>query len=603
MLRELFFPRSKPGTEASQASTSTAIWLWFSLSILFAAALGCLILYKVFSQPYITNDDARQHIFWMHRFVDPTLFPNDFIADYFQAVAPIGYKALYQGLAAIGIHPLLANKLLPPILLLISAALSFGVCWQIFPVPIAAFFASTLLSQNLLLTDDVLSGTPRAFAYPLLLGFLFFWLRRSILLTVMSVTLLGIFYPQVMLIACGCLILNLGRWQNGKLTWATRSAVRLSLIGLAVGGGLLVYYATSNIGSFEPTVTLAQAKTMPEFMKGGRSSFFSIPSDFYLVNSRAGLFPRYYRFLQPPLLLLGLAFPFLARQPRRYPLVEKLGEGTGHLLRLLLTSLGLWGLAHLLLFRLHLPSRYTQYSLRILLAIAAGITLALLWERLQRWGATRSPQRQKLKQVFVGLTCILFLFYPLAAIVKESNPAFKGIMQTLPNFKVGEYDKLYQFLAQQPKTGAIASLLEEADNIPTFAARSVFVAREYAIPYHLGYYNQFEAKTQALLAAQYSQDRELVRDFIQRNDIRWWVIDNHSFNPQLLKRDRRQNWLRFYQPTYSNLLQALEAGQQPVVLAASKACTVFEQTIVKTVDDTSGESTLKVLDANCIAEQ
>jgi len=603
MFKELFFPTTKSGGTAGQSPTSAAVWKWFSLSMLFAVVLGCLILYKVFSQPYITNDDARQHVFWMHRFVDSTLFPNDFIADYFQAVAPIGYKALYQGLAAIGIAPLLANKVLPPILLLITAALSFGVCWQIFPVPIAAFFASTLLSQNLLLTDDVLSGTPRAFAYPLLLGFLFFWLRRSLLLTVICVALLGVFYPQVMLIACGCLMLNVVRWQHGKLTWANRSELRLSLISLAVGGGLLVYYATSNIGSFEPTVTLAQAKTMPEFMKGGRSSFFSIPADFYLANSRAGLFPRYYRFLQPPLLLLGLAFPFLVRQPHRYPLVEKLSEGTGHLLRLLITSLGLWGLAHLMLFRLHLPSRYTQYSLRILLAITAGITLALLWDRLQRWGATRSPQRQKLKQLFVGLTCILFLLYPLAAIVKESNPAFKGIVQTLPNFQVGKYDKLYQFLAQQPQTGKIASLLEEADNIPMFAARSVFVAREYAIPYHLGYYNQFQEKTQALLTAQYSRDREAVQDFIKRNDIRWWVIDSNSFNPQFLKRDRKQNWLRFYQPAYSNLLQDLEAGQQSVVQAASGDCTVFEQTIVKTVKDTSDENTLKVLDANCIVAQ
>jgi len=53
----------------------------------------------------MVQDDARQHVFWMQRFLDPALFPRDLIADYFQSVAPAGYTAIYQMMAGVGINP------------------------------------------------------------------------------------------------------------------------------------------------------------------------------------------------------------------------------------------------------------------------------------------------------------------------------------------------------------------------------------------------------------------------------------------------------------------------------------------------------------------
>src|SRR5512136_2221929 len=93
-------------------------WLIFSLffPVVFAIWGMCI----GFGSPYVVQDDARQHVFWMARFLDPGLFPNDVIADYFQSVAPIGYKALYKGMALIGVDPSLFNKLLPMLLGLIA---------------------------------------------------------------------------------------------------------------------------------------------------------------------------------------------------------------------------------------------------------------------------------------------------------------------------------------------------------------------------------------------------------------------------------------------------------------------------------------------------
>ena len=89
------------------------VLFWFTLSLIFAAGYAILALRQAFASEYVVQDDARQHIFWMLRFIDPNLFPDNLIADYFQSVAPAGYSNLYRVFAILGINPLLLNKLLP----------------------------------------------------------------------------------------------------------------------------------------------------------------------------------------------------------------------------------------------------------------------------------------------------------------------------------------------------------------------------------------------------------------------------------------------------------------------------------------------------------
>lgn len=61
---------------APEAGKSTPMMrFWFSLSMTFAAIYGTLALQKAFSGEYVVQDDARQHVFWMRRFLDPELFP------------------------------------------------------------------------------------------------------------------------------------------------------------------------------------------------------------------------------------------------------------------------------------------------------------------------------------------------------------------------------------------------------------------------------------------------------------------------------------------------------------------------------------------------
>ena len=72
------------------------LFVWFGLSITIALIYSFMGLQEAFSSSYVIHDDVRSHVFWMYRFVDPDLFPNDLITDYFQSVAPYGYTTLYR---------------------------------------------------------------------------------------------------------------------------------------------------------------------------------------------------------------------------------------------------------------------------------------------------------------------------------------------------------------------------------------------------------------------------------------------------------------------------------------------------------------------------
>src|SRR5918996_2798232 len=121
---------------------------WFGMSLIVAVGFALDGLRLAFQFPYTVHNDARQHVFWMQRFVDPDLFPADLIADYFQSVSPLGYTALYQLFATFGIDPCLLNKSLPLVLGVVTTIYCFKVCIQIVPVPFAGFLSALLLNQN-----------------------------------------------------------------------------------------------------------------------------------------------------------------------------------------------------------------------------------------------------------------------------------------------------------------------------------------------------------------------------------------------------------------------------------------------------------------------
>lgn len=110
------------------AARKSSVNFWLSLSFAFAIIYGLIALQKAFSNEYVIQDDARQHVFWMRRFIDPDLFPNDLIADYFQSVAPWGYSTFI-------------DRLRSQVLIQSSSVNSYRSSWVLLLLPTVSEFA------------------------------------------------------------------------------------------------------------------------------------------------------------------------------------------------------------------------------------------------------------------------------------------------------------------------------------------------------------------------------------------------------------------------------------------------------------------------------
>ena len=559
--------------------------LWFSLSFLIAVYLAWSPLQKALSHKYVVQDDARQHVFWMQRFSDSELFPHDLLADYFQSVAPPGYSWFYQGFAGLGIDAISLHKLLPLPLALLCTAYAFGICWQLLRVPFAGFLTALLLNISLWMRDDLVSATPVAFAYPLLLAFVYYWLKRSLIPSLVAIALLGSFYPQCALIAGGLVIMSIaypkaGRWH---ITTSVHDYARIGSVLVVLALVILPYLLKES--AFGPVVTASEARTLTAFYPKGWSHFFDPnPWLFWFCGKRSGMLPSEWCqilmkrdfWLLPPQIWFSLSLPLLMAFPQRLPLVRAVSPKVSILWQWLLISVILFGLSHALIFELHLPNRYTEHSLRIITAVAGAIALTIVLDGLIRCAAI--PRLSILSRGAAIIIILALLIYPIT--LRNNNYLKTG-------YVIGKFPRIYEYLQAQPKDVLIASLVREANNLPAFTQRSLFVGGEgYLLPYHQGYYQELTRRTAVLIQAQYSDNKKTLTDFVEQYGIDFWLLDESAFTPDYLARDK---WLQQYSEELAPVKQAIANGSVPFLFKVLDNCTVVQQ------------KTLRLLDTSCFS--
>jgi hypothetical protein len=552
---------------------------WFSHSLTFSFLYAALALGKAFSSEYVVQDDARQHVFWMMRFVDPALFPNDPIAHYFQSVAPSGYSALYRLAAILGLSPLVFNKLLPIILGAIATIYCYRLSVKLLPVPFAGFCSSVILNLTLWMRDDLVSGTPRAFIYPLFFSFLYYLLENKSKLCWMAIALTSLFYPQLVLLESGILVLYLFHVPHFKLT---RSRSVICFVGLVVAFFVLLPYELFP-NPFSPLISVADAKTYPEFWPGGRNSFFeSNVRLFWLTGERSGFIPK----RTPAILWLGLILPVLFWKGRdRFRLLDRITPHFSVLFQVLAASCFWFIAAHLLLFKLHLPSRYAIHSLILCFALLSGMTIAILVEGILAWGlrsqSVNPEKRPVLTLVSVGLMVGVLVLYPLT---------LKEFPRT--SYQVEKNWELYDFFKQTPKDAIVASIEPDADNIPTFSLRSILVGEEYSISYHAPYHQAFRQRLLDLVRAHYSPNLADVKQLIAHYGIDFFLIHKSAFTPQYLLDNRWLNGLRTsivapedpLSQAIERSFQQLQAGTVPALTRVIGPCTAYQTSMFFIVD-------------------
>ncbi|MBD2103643.1 hypothetical protein [Leptolyngbya sp. FACHB-261] len=525
-------------------------YFWAALAL--QLAFGVRMVWVLLSQPYTAIDDAREHIFWMRRFLEPERFPHDLIADYYASQATPGFLAIYRWLSPL-INPLTWNKILPTLLALAAVVGMFTLAEQLFKSRPVAFAASALFTLQMSYTDDVFAGVARSFFYPLFLWFLWALLKAKSRQVFLSVLLQALFYPTAALLSLGVLGLErlpgLSLSMSGSSTANNKSWRVLGLCLVAVGGILLPEVLGSS--PFGPAITKAAAMQSPAFGPGGRNEFFvANPIYQYLISKRSGfgLMALY------PLVLVLPACLWLFRQRPRLNAV-----GVRLLTCVALASFGWFLLAYALLFKLYLPNRFVRFSLPLLLCLLGGAALVAFCDWL---GARLKLVRGA---VVVGLVVpLLLLQVPLTPVQLER----------------GNHPEIYGFLQRQPSDTLLAAFPRDADSLPMFTGLSVLASSIHALAWHPAYGQKMQMRLNDTLDAFYTDSPTLLRNFIDKYGIDFFVVYQHSYQakrPGILAEPFRSQAYRLQAQHPQPLLKKL-AQQQPTLadgdLALVSAATI-----------------------------
>ncbi len=230
--------------------------------------------------------------------------------------------------------------------------------------------------------------------------------------------------------------------------------------------------------------------------------------------------------------------------------------------QLLLVSLGMFFAAHAFLFKLHLPSRYTGNSFRIIIALATGIALTLILDAIVKWALTKAIWQKLISLLLVALIAASLILYPSFV---AKFPQTK--------YKIGSASSLYEYFLARPENITIASLAEEANNLPTFSGRSILVGREYGIPYHWGYYKEFRQRAIDLIQAQYSSNISDLTNFIRQYNVDFWLLEPSAFRPEYVANNK---WLQQYQPAANLAVTSLKQGNIPALVDFKDKCSTFK---------------------------
>ncbi len=457
-------------------------------------------------RPFVVNDDVRQQLFWMARWRDPGLFPNDLLATYAEHYVPWGVRALYW-LAAGVIEPLLFSKLLAGALFVGLSALGYAIGAQLGGRRTAWAMAALCWLTPFFLEQSS-GGLARAFVAPILALFALGWLAGHAPLMAAALVAGALFVPYAFVLCAFAWLLGL----TASLSLHECSVCRQTsvcaaiVLGAAMTVGLRAAFDRAGFGPFATGEAVQGALFGPE----GRYAYLPWASPLFelVVAPWRGLAPfREWGAVGGALILgaiLVLLFVGLARPPRLR---------TSHRI-----ALGLWLLASLLLYllaravalRLFFPSRFIESTAHFFVVGGVALAVSRAWPERRGGRAT-------------GTLAIL-----LAATLGAAR--LRGIGLT----DFSDASPLAARVATTRKDALFAGHPYRMDNLPTFGHRRVLASYELAHPWSSGLWSRLEPRLRDLFAAYYAGDRVIVDRVSARYRIDYWVVDERDFRDEFL---------------------------------------------------------------------
>ncbi|MYL82305.1 hypothetical protein GTA51_04030 [Desulfovibrio aerotolerans] len=466
------------------------------------------------ASPFVINDDARQQLFWMARWLDPALYPPDLLSDYAAAYVPAGVKALYfVAVKGFGLEPLFVSKLVAGALFVLLALALFGLGVAL-EGPTLGWFAAAMAWLMPYFLKNISGGLSRAFAGPLLALFVLAWMRRCGrgMAWVLLLEAVTIPYIAILCAGCACLDAVMARLTDRPAApFPARSSHGLAL--LAAAAMVIGQNVTLAAKGFGPLVGRAALAAGPEFSAAGRLELYPLPNPFfdlfYWPLESIGLFLEWGLF--PGIVSLAVLAPVLWYGARSTPWPQ-LAAKVRPLAMLLAGSLALYVLARAIALVLFVPDRYICYTINLCYALVLAVCLrhALAPLLTRRWA---------------GAALVLLA-------------AGLGVWR-LTN--VGLYDyradaPLYAAVAALPADALVAGNPKDMDNVLTFGRRNVLASYELAHAWSVGLWKSMLPRLAHQAEAYYAKDATVVREFAKAYGVGWIVVREADFEPAAIAR-------------------------------------------------------------------
>lgn len=462
-------------------------------------------------------DDVRVLIYPLFRHEDAALFPRDPVVDYYLASLPDGYHLLYRLLGpVVGVVAL--SQVLPYLLLGVTLA-CLGLSARKLGGAAAAFGTLSLALGSAYVLGRMSGGLPRGFAMPLVAaGALCLAYGRARALAALTVLAAG-FYPVVGLSLGAALafLLALPSAQRGCTAgWSWKKRLLL-LGGTGLLAGLVLLPSMLRLAEYGPPLTPADWSRFPEagehgrFQPADRPPFPPLPMaakeplELALLGAETPHVPfldlRAQASWLLPLLVLVAAAGW-AYQARRRPEALRLALLPAAVVVCHTLSLALEP-------RLFLPERHVAYGVPVAALLGVPAALAAFDGAERRW---------------VRALPLAWVVLVLSLIGARGSP-WAGITVRVPP----EARPLYAAVASLPPTAVVAGWPDETtDTVPYLSRRSVLVARETHMPFHLRFTEQMRERTRALIAAHYATDLAPLRALASRYGVTHLLLDRRN---------------------------------------------------------------------------
>jgi len=476
-----------------------------------AAAFLTLLVYVVaqgeaLTNSFMVNDDVRQQVYWMQKWIDASLYPPDLLNGYAQQYVPWGVKALYRAAVPV-VDPLMFSKILTGFTFTALGTLIFMTCRLMGSRSLGWAGLSTYWLMPYFL-DTMSGGLARSFAFPLLAMFMLGWFTGKPWVLVSSLLLQSLLIPYVFPLCLAAVLVSWLLFGIRRMPPAVPLKPAYIVAILSAAAIVVMMKHSFDLQAYGPLVSRREMAGNPLFTAAGRYEIAVMPAflkdlvvtpwewigGFHELGTVGGIVTTV---LTVGIAVVGLCFVEWHPLGRFLPPVAIVATA----------SLGMYLLAYVVLLRLFIPDRYVMYTINLYYCVLLALAFHALWARCGR------------KRV-AGVCLVA------AAMVAGAC--------RLDNVGVTDYsaDKtLYDALAATPPSTRVAAHPWLADSILTFARRNVVVSCELAHPWSVNYWREIETRLSDFFDAYYAHDPAVVRAFCRKYAVDVLVVDARHFEP------------------------------------------------------------------------